>query len=172
MSDNCRHTRSAIGISYHFRQKLFCANPTGLIVGHDKFFFFFFRATPEACGSSQARDRIRVTAASDLHHSSRRRQILNPRSEARDRTHNLMVISRIRFRCATKATPRTRHSWPPPDQNENKGQALRKHPSPSPSNQPQPLRLRLEHLVEMKSHLKFSHVLTLPSLVESEFFFF
>ena len=27
----------------------------------------------------------------DQHHSSRQRQILNPRSEARDRTHNLMV---------------------------------------------------------------------------------
>ena len=33
----------------------------------------------------------------DLYHSSRQRQILNPLREARDRTHNLMVPSRIRF---------------------------------------------------------------------------
>ena len=32
----------------------------------------------------------------ELHHSSRQRQILNPLSEARDRTCNLMVPSRIR----------------------------------------------------------------------------
>ena len=31
----------------------------------------------------------------DLHHSSRQRWILNPLSEARDGTHNLMVPSRI-----------------------------------------------------------------------------
>ena len=32
----------------------------------------------------------------DLHHSSRQRRILHPLSEARDRTHNLMVPSRVR----------------------------------------------------------------------------
>ena len=31
----------------------------------------------------------------DLHHSSQQRWILNPLSEARDRTHNLMVPSQI-----------------------------------------------------------------------------
>ena len=36
----------------------------------------------------------------DLHHSSQQRRILNPLSEARDQTHNLMVPSRIHFRCA------------------------------------------------------------------------
>ena len=41
----------------------------------------------------------------DLHHSSWQRQILNPLSEARDRTHNLIVPSRIRFCCATTGTP-------------------------------------------------------------------
>ena len=40
-----------------------------------------------------------------LHHSSRQRQILNPLSEARDRTGNLMIPSQIRFRCATTETP-------------------------------------------------------------------
>ena len=34
----------------------------------------------------------------DLHHSSWQRQILNPLSEARDRTHILMDASQIRFR--------------------------------------------------------------------------
>ena len=42
----------------------------------------------------------------DLYHSSRQCWILNPLSEARDRTHNLMVPSRIRFCCAMMGTPR------------------------------------------------------------------
>uniref|UniRef100_A0A8C3YEF5 Uncharacterized protein n=1 Tax=Catagonus wagneri TaxID=51154 RepID=A0A8C3YEF5_9CETA len=41
----------------------------------------------------------------DLHHSSRQRRVLNPLSEARDRTRNLMVPSHIRFHCATMGTP-------------------------------------------------------------------
>ena len=41
----------------------------------------------------------------DLHRSSQQRQILNPLSEARDRTRNLMVPSRIRFCCAIMGTP-------------------------------------------------------------------
>ena len=36
----------------------------------------------------------------DLHHSSQQRQILNPLSEDKDRTHNLTVPSQICFRCA------------------------------------------------------------------------
>ena len=41
----------------------------------------------------------------DLHHSSRQCQILNPLSEARDRTHILTDPSQIRFCCATTETP-------------------------------------------------------------------
>ena len=41
----------------------------------------------------------------DLHHSSKQRWILNPLTEARDRTRNLMVPSLIRFHCATTGTP-------------------------------------------------------------------
>ena len=41
----------------------------------------------------------------DLHHSSGQCPVLNPMIEARDRTHNLMVPSRIRFYCATTETP-------------------------------------------------------------------
>ena len=41
----------------------------------------------------------------DLHHSSRQRQILNPLSEARDQTRNLMVPSWVRFHCTTTGTP-------------------------------------------------------------------
>ena len=37
-----------------------------------------------------------IRATSDLHHSSRQHLILNPLSEARNRTRNLMVPSRIR----------------------------------------------------------------------------
>uniref|UniRef100_A0A8D0PQP5 Uncharacterized protein n=1 Tax=Sus scrofa TaxID=9823 RepID=A0A8D0PQP5_PIG len=43
----------------------------------------------------------------DLHHSSRQRRILNPLSEARDQTRNLMVPRWIPFRCATTRTPYT-----------------------------------------------------------------
>ena len=41
----------------------------------------------------------------NLHHSSWQCQILNPLMEARDRTRNLMVPSRIPFCCATVGTP-------------------------------------------------------------------
>ena len=72
-------------------------------------FASFFRAPPAAHGSSQARGRIGALAAGlhhshsngdesrvrDLHHSSRQRRVLNPRSEARDRTHVLMDTSRV-----------------------------------------------------------------------------
>ena len=43
---------------------------------------------------------------SDLHHSSRQHWVLNPLSEAKDRTLNLMVPSRICFSCAMLGTPR------------------------------------------------------------------
>ena len=43
----------------------------------------------------------------DLHHNLWQHRILNPLSEARDRTHNLMVPRQIRFCCATMGTPRT-----------------------------------------------------------------
>ena len=41
----------------------------------------------------------------DLHNSSRQLQILNPLSEARDRTHDLMVPSWIHFHSTTTGTP-------------------------------------------------------------------
>ena len=44
------------------------------------------------------------SSACDLHHSSRQCWILNPLSEARDQTHNLMVPSRSCFHCATTGT--------------------------------------------------------------------
>ena len=68
-----------------------------------------FRATPVAHGSSQARGPIGAVAAGlwhshshvgseprlDLHHRSRQCWILNPLSEARDRTWVLMDASRV-----------------------------------------------------------------------------
>ena len=74
------------------------------------FVFLFFRAepAPSAYGSSQARGRIRAGAAQayttatatpdlscvcNLHYSSGQHGILNPLSEARDRTHVLMDTS-------------------------------------------------------------------------------
>ena len=41
----------------------------------------------------------------NLHQSSRQRWILNPLSEARDRTRNLMVPSQIHFCCTKMGTP-------------------------------------------------------------------
>ena len=70
------------------------------------FFFCLFRATPAAHGGSQARSLIGAVAAGlrqslsnsgsvELHHSSRQCRILNLLSEARGRTCNFMVPSRI-----------------------------------------------------------------------------
>ena len=70
-------------------------------------------------GDSQARGLIRASYSCqpmpqptrdpshvcDLHHSSRQLQILNPLSDARDRTCNLMVPGWIHFCCATTGTP-------------------------------------------------------------------
>ena len=47
----------------------------------------------------------------DLHHSSRQCQILNPVSEARDRTCILMDTSLICFHCATTGTPYCSNSY-------------------------------------------------------------
>ena len=45
-----------------------------------------------------------LSCVCDLQHSSQQRRILNPLSEARDRTCNLLVPSWIHFRCATMGT--------------------------------------------------------------------
>ena len=47
----------------------------------------------------------------DIHHSSWQSWIHNPLSEARDGTPNLMVPSRICFRCTTIRTPRSIYLW-------------------------------------------------------------
>ena len=78
------------------------------------FFFWHFRAAPVAYGGSQARGPVGPRAAGlhhshshirpsdpshicDIHHSSQKCWILNPLSEASDRTCNLMVSSQICF---------------------------------------------------------------------------
>ena len=77
--------------------------------GIPKAIFIFFRSAPSAYGGSQASSQIRTTAPScvyDLHHSSQQHSILNPLSEARDQTHDLIVPSQIHFYCATMGTPK------------------------------------------------------------------
>ena len=83
------------------------------------FFFFFFRAIPATYRGSSlgVESELQLPAYTtatamqdpsrvcDLHHSSQQRQILNPLGEARDWTCNLVVPSRIHFRCATRETP-------------------------------------------------------------------
>ena len=69
-------------------------------------FVCFFRVEPVAHGGSRARGQIRDVATTtarpdpslvcDLHHSSRPCRILNPLSEARDRTWVLVDTSRVR----------------------------------------------------------------------------
>ena len=69
-------------------------------------FFAFSRAAPAAYGDSQARGLIRAAAAglhqshsntgSELHlRPTQQHRILNPLSEARYQTHNLLVPSQI-----------------------------------------------------------------------------
>ena len=84
------------------------------------FVFCLFRVVPATYGGSQARGQIGAAAAGlhqshsntrselclRLHHSLWQRPILNPLSEARDRTRNLMVPSWIHFCCATVGTPK------------------------------------------------------------------
>ena len=98
---NCKWLKTAIE----------CASNLFDIDSEKKFFFFVFsRATPMAYGDSQVRGLIRAVAAGlqrshsntgselrvfILHHCSWQRQILNPLSEARDQTHNLVVPSQI-----------------------------------------------------------------------------
>ena len=86
-------------------------------LGRQHLFFFFvfcpFKATPMAYRGSQARGPIGTVAAGlhhshsicDLHHRYWQCWIVNLQSEARDRTHNLMVLSWIHFFCAMTGTP-------------------------------------------------------------------
>ena len=46
-----------------------------------------------------------LSCVCSLHHSLQPCQILNPLSEARDQTCNLVVLSGIRFHCTTTVTP-------------------------------------------------------------------
>jgi len=57
-----------------------------------------------ACTTATATQIWATSHVCDLHHSSWQRWILNPLSEARDQTHNLMVPSRIHFLWATTGT--------------------------------------------------------------------
>ena len=87
-------------------------SPTPELIPATLFFFsssfVFFRAAPALDGGSQVRGRIRAAAASpyataraaldpscvcELHHRSWQHWILNPLSDARDRTHMLLGAS-------------------------------------------------------------------------------
>ena len=73
------------------------------------FFFWLFRAVPKAYGSSQlgVKSELQLPAYTtgmatpdpsrvcDLHHSSRQCRLINPLSEARDRTHILMDTRQV-----------------------------------------------------------------------------
>ena len=88
------------------------------------FFFFLFRTAPawhmevprlgiefglQLTAYTTATETWDPSCICDLYHSSRQRQILNLLSEARDRSWNLMVPSRIHFHCATMGTPSLIH---------------------------------------------------------------
>ena len=103
--------------TYTYNKYLACVNqPTGsqlmgpcldTNLNWANFFFVFclLRATPVAYGASQARRRVEAVAMTtatwylshvcNLHHSSWQCWILNPLSEARDRTRVLTDISRV-----------------------------------------------------------------------------
>ena len=90
---------------------LFCANVHCALLNFLWFFFFFllFRAAHKAYGSSQVTGRIGAIAAglrpSHSNIGSEPRLHPTPLSEARDRTCNLMVPSRIGFHCTVTGTP-------------------------------------------------------------------
>ena len=81
---------------------------------------FFLRAAPVAYGSSQAgvKPKLQLLAYAtaiamqdpshicNLHHCSQQCHILNSLSEARDRTHNLMVPSQFISATSQKELPR------------------------------------------------------------------
>ena len=90
----CRFLSSFTASSWEFRS----AGPILI------FFCLFFRAAPTACGDSQARGRIRATAAV-LCPQPQQHRILNPLREARDLTCNLMIPSCIHFCCIMMGTP-------------------------------------------------------------------
>ena len=52
--------------------------------------------------SATARAMRDLSCVFDLHHSSQQRQVTDPLSEARDRTLNFMVTSRIHFHCTKR----------------------------------------------------------------------
>jgi len=82
-------------------------------------FFFLFRASPATYGGSQARGRIGAAAANlhhshsntgsghicNLHHSSWQHWVLNPLSEARDRTCILMDTMQVCYHWAITGNP-------------------------------------------------------------------
>ena len=84
------------------------------ILCNEGFFFLLFMAEPMAYRGSQAVGPIGAAAAShttatwdsshNCNHSSQQHWIFYPLSKVRDQTGNLMVPSRIRYRCATTGT--------------------------------------------------------------------
>ena len=99
--------------------------PTAQLISFSFFFFFFFLSLVFLGPYPQHMEVSRLGVSSELllpaytaatatpdpshvcelHHRSQQRRILNPLSEARGRTHNLMVLSRIRFHCTMMGTP-------------------------------------------------------------------
>ena len=75
------------------------------------FFVSFFRAVPSAYGTSQAYTTASATPdpshVCDLYWSSGQCQILNPTSEARNRTQVFMGTSQVRYCWVTMGTPIT-----------------------------------------------------------------
>ena len=81
------------------------------------FFFLLFRAAPRHIEVPRLRVESELqlpaytTATPDpshvfnLCHSSQHHWLLNPQSEAKDQTHNLIVPSWVRFCCAIMGTP-------------------------------------------------------------------
>ena len=66
-------------------------------------FVLFFRAAPVAYATATATPDL--SHICELHLGSQQHRILNLLSEARDRTRNLMIPSRIHFHCTMRGTP-------------------------------------------------------------------
>ena len=80
-------------------------NFLGVYLRHMEIFRLGVESELQLLAYDTATAMLDLSCVCDLHHSSRQHRFLNPLSEARDRTGNLMILNRICFPCATMGTP-------------------------------------------------------------------
>ena len=84
---------------------VFCLSFLGLPLRHVEILMLGVKLELQPSADAAAMAAQDLSCICDLHHSSRQCQILNPLSEARDRTCILMDTSQVHCRCATAGPP-------------------------------------------------------------------